>query len=158
MLIGASHLVCSLVDGESARDLRSSSSVHHAVVFDEVTDHTQCIVEGTFGFFNDLLKSIKKKMGGFRGYKIIHLDYYSISTFLFYHFVATADEDGHSPGVFALLDDQHVILGGAEGDLLHHTRRSELLRRQLAEPGHDAASCCYGNQLQGRAFKNLSTF
>lgn len=62
-MVGASHLVCSLVDGESTRDLRSSSSVHHAVVFDEVTDHAQCIVEGTLGFFNDLLKSIKTKGG-----------------------------------------------------------------------------------------------
>lgn len=69
MLIGASHLVCSLVDSESTCDLRSSSSVHHAVVFDEVTNHTQCIVEGTFGFFNDLLKSIKKKGWGLEATK-----------------------------------------------------------------------------------------
>lgn len=55
----ASHLVCGLVDGEGTRNLRSSSTIHHTVVFDEVTDHTQRIVEGTLGFFNDLLKSEK---------------------------------------------------------------------------------------------------
>lgn len=87
----------------------------------------------------------------------MNLGYCSISGVMFYHFVATADEDGHGPGVFALLDDQHVILGGAEGDLLHHTCRSELLRRQLAEPGHDAASCRYGNQLRGQSIRELNT-
>lgn len=72
---------------------------------------------------------------------------------MFYHFVATTDEDGHGPGVFALLDDQHMIFGGTEGNLLHHTCCSKLFCCQLAESGHDAASCCYGNQLEGRAFK-----
>lgn len=65
-----------------------------------------------------------------------------------YHFVASTDENGYGPGVFALLDDQHVILCGAKGDLLYHTSCAKLLWCQLTEPWHDAASCGYGNQLQ----------
>ena len=65
-----------------------------------------------------------------------------------YHFVASTNEDGNSPGVFALLDDQHVILCSAKGDLLHHTSCAKLLWCQLTEPWDDAASCGDGNQLQ----------
>lgn len=72
---------------------------------------------------------------------------------MFYHFVATTDENGYGPGVFAFLDDQHVILGGAKGDLLNQTCCAKLLWCQLTEPGHDAASSCYGNQLQSRTFE-----
>lgn len=67
-----------------------------------------------------------------------------------HHLVATADENGYGPGVFALLDDQHVILGGAKGDLLYHSSCAKLLWCQLTEPWHDAASCRYGNQLQSK--------
>lgn len=65
-----------------------------------------------------------------------------------YHFVASTDENGYSPGVFALLDDQHVILCSAKGDLLHHTSCAKLLWCQLTESWHDAASCGNGDQLQ----------
>lgn len=65
-----------------------------------------------------------------------------------YHFVASTDENGYSPGVFALLDNQHVILCSAKGDLLHQTSCAKLLRSQLTEPRHNAASCGDGNQLQ----------
>ena len=64
-----------------------------------------------------------------------------------YHFVASTDENGHCPGVFALLDNQHVVLCCAKGDLLHQTSCAKLLRCQLTESWHDAASCSYGNQL-----------
>lgn len=72
-----------------------------------------------------------------------------------YHFVPSTDENGNSPGVFALLDDQHVILCGAKGDLLYHTSCAKLFWCQLTEPWHNAASCGYGNQLQGEKKKEV---
>uniref|UniRef100_A0A6B0VAH4 Secreted protein n=1 Tax=Ixodes ricinus TaxID=34613 RepID=A0A6B0VAH4_IXORI len=63
------------------------------------------------------------------------------------HLVAAPDEDGDGPGVWALLDDQHAVLGGAERELPHHARRAQLVRTQLAEAGHDAAARGNGDQL-----------
>lgn len=64
MEFGASHLICSLVDSKSTCNLRSSTSIHHTVVFDEVTDYAQCIVESTLGLFDDLLRWIKRLSKG----------------------------------------------------------------------------------------------
>lgn len=64
-----------------------------------------------------------------------------------YHFVASTDENGYSSCVFALLDDQHVILGGPKGDLLYQTCCAELFWCQLTEPRHNTTSRGYGNQL-----------
>lgn len=72
-----------------------------------------------------------------------------------YHFVASTDKNGYRPGVFTLLDDQHAILGGTKGDLLHQTGQAKFLWCQLTEPGYDSTSCSYGNQLQeGQNTKN----
>lgn len=48
------HLICSLVDSESTGNLGGSSSVHNAVVSDQIADYTQSIMEGPLGLFNDL--------------------------------------------------------------------------------------------------------
>lgn len=65
------------------------------------------------------------------------------------HFVASTDKNGYSPGVFALLDDQHAIFCGTKGDLFYQTSQAKFLWRQLTESWYDPASCSYGNQLQG---------
>lgn len=67
---------------------------------------------------------------------------------MLYHLVASTDENGYCPGVFALLDNQHVILCSAKGDLLHQASCAELLGCQLTEPRNDAAPCGYGDQLR----------
>lgn len=64
-----------------------------------------------------------------------------------HHLVPPANEDGHGPGVLALLNDQHAVLGGAEADLLHQTGGAEFLGRQLAETRNDTPSSGYGNEL-----------
>ena len=63
-----------------------------------------------------------------------------------HHLVAPANEDGHGPGVPALLDHQHAVLGGAEAD--HHTGHAKLLGRQLTETQSDTPSAGDGNELQ----------
>lgn len=63
------------------------------------------------------------------------------------HLVAPTDENCYGPRVFALLNNQHVILGRAEGDFLHQAGSAKLFRRQLTEPRHNAPSCGDGYQL-----------
>lgn len=65
-----------------------------------------------------------------------------------YHFVASTDKNGYSPGVFTLLDDQHAIFCGTKGDLLYQTSQAKFLWRQLTEPWYDPTPCSYSNQLQ----------
>lgn len=51
-----SNLICSLVDSESTGNLWSSSTIHNTVVFDQITNHTKSIVEGSLRLFNNLKK------------------------------------------------------------------------------------------------------
>ena len=53
------YLICSLVDGQGTCNLRCSTSIHDAVVSDQVADDAQSIVECTLGFLDDLMS--KKK-------------------------------------------------------------------------------------------------
>ena len=50
----------------------------------------------------------------------------------------------------AVLDDQHLVLGGAEGQLLDDAGMTQFLWGQLAESGHDAASGGDGDELECR--------
>lgn len=59
---GLTHLVGLLADGQSTGYFSSASAVHHAVVTDEVPDDTQSIVKGSFGFLDDLGKTILPKL------------------------------------------------------------------------------------------------
>ena len=65
-----------------------------------------------------------------------------------HHLVTSADEDGDSLGCGAVLDDDHPVLGGAEGDFLDGTRRAELVRAELLEPRDDAAAGGDGDELE----------
>lgn len=49
-----SHLICSLIDSKGTGNLWSSSTIYNTVVFDQVTDHTECIMEGSLCLFNNL--------------------------------------------------------------------------------------------------------
>lgn len=64
-----------------------------------------------------------------------------------HHLVSSSDEDGDGSGVLTLLDDQHLVLGRPERDLLHQPREAQLLRRELREPRHDAPPGGDGDQL-----------
>lgn len=64
-----------------------------------------------------------------------------------YHLVATADENGDGPRVLALLDDQHPVLGGPEGDFLHQPCETQLLGCKLREARHYPAPRGNGDQL-----------
>lgn len=48
------YLVSSLVDSEGTGNLRGSATIHNAVVSDQVTDDTQCIMQRTLSLLNDL--------------------------------------------------------------------------------------------------------
>eukprot|EP00050_Salpingoeca_kvevrii_P010683 m.9769 g.9769 ORF g.9769 m.9769 type:complete len:527 (-) comp3015_c0_seq2:171-1751(-) len=63
------------------------------------------------------------------------------------HLVATADEDGDSLGVLALLDDKHAVLGGAKGNLTDATSLAKLLSRKLFKAGNNAATRGDSNEL-----------
>ena len=63
------------------------------------------------------------------------------------HLVAAADEYGDRARILALLDDEHVVLGGAEVDFAHDTRVAQLVSGELAEAGHDATARGYGDEL-----------
>jgi hypothetical protein len=39
-----------------------------------------------------------------------------------YHFVASANKDGHGPGVGTLLDDHHLIPRGSKSDFADDSR------------------------------------
>lgn len=64
-----------------------------------------------------------------------------------HHLISSSDENGHSSGVLALLDDQHFVLSCPERDLLHEPGKAQLLGRELREPRHDAPSGRDGYQL-----------
>lgn len=64
------------------------------------------------------------------------------------HLVPAAYEDGHGLRVRALLDDEHALVDGAEGELADEPGAAQLLRRQLFEAGHDAPVGRYGDQLK----------
>lgn len=102
-------------------------------------------MESALGLFNDLMRRINLKVN--RSDRLQQL-WQSKIHICAYHFVASTDENSYGPGVFALLDDQHVILCSAKGDLLHNTSCAKLLWCQLTESWHNAASCGNGDQLQ----------
>lgn len=83
ILFQRGQLVSFAGDGQRAADFRSTTAVHDAGVLDEGPNHTQGIVDRSFGFGCD-------------------------------HLVATSDQNGDGAGVFALLDDQHLVLGRSE--------------------------------------------
>ena len=64
-----------------------------------------------------------------------------------YHFVSSADEDGHSSGVGALFDNQHLFSGGAEWQFTYNTSLAKFLCCQFLETWHDATTRGDGNQL-----------
>jgi hypothetical protein len=66
------------------------------------------------------------------------------------HLVATADEDGHGPGVGAVLNDQHLFPCGAEGHLADNAGAAQLLRLEVFEPGHYPAVGGNSNKLDLR--------
>ena len=55
------YLIRSLVDGQGTCNLRGATSIHDAVVSDQVTDHAQSIVECTLSFLDDLIGAKRKK-------------------------------------------------------------------------------------------------
>lgn len=67
-----------------------------------------------------------------------------------YHFISSADEDGNSSGVLALLDDKHAVFSCAEADFPDQASGAQFLWGQLTESGHDAAAGGDGNQLNQR--------
>ena len=56
------YLISSLVDGQGTCNLGCSTSIHDAVVSDQVADHAQSIVECTLGFLNDLRGEKNRKI------------------------------------------------------------------------------------------------
>jgi hypothetical protein len=60
---------------------------------------------------------------------------------------ATSNEDGDSLGVFALLDEHDLIVGGSELELLDDTSLSKLLGRDLLESWDNSSSSGDGKKL-----------
>lgn len=69
-------------------------------------------------------------------------------TRLSYHFVPSTDENRNGSGIFALLNDQHPVFGGAKADLLHKASTTQLLWGQLTETWHNSPAGCNGDELQ----------
>lgn len=145
-----SHLICSLVDSQSTSDLWSTSSIHNTVVSDQIADYTKSIMESTLCLFNDLMiqmgRIISQQSPKSGAHHETSVDA-SLKYICSYHLVASTDENSYCPGVFAVLDNQHVILCCAKGDLLHQASCAELLRCQLRESWYNATSCGNGDQL-----------
>jgi hypothetical protein len=64
-----------------------------------------------------------------------------------HHLVASADENGHRARVGTLLDDEHLLLGGAERELADEASVAKLVGAQVLETGDDAAVGRNGDQL-----------
>ena len=63
------------------------------------------------------------------------------------HLVASAHENGDCPGVRTLLNNEHLVARGAEGEFAHNAGMAQLLRRQLFESWYDTAVCRNRNEL-----------
>ena len=59
----------------------------------------------------------------------------------------TEDSSPADLSVGTVFNDEHLVLGGAEGELPDGAAGAELLRRELLEAGHNAAISGDGDQL-----------
>lgn len=48
-----------------------------------------------------------------------------------HHLISSSDENGHSPGVLTLLNDQHFVLSCPKGDLFYEPSKAQLLRSEF---------------------------
>lgn len=54
--IYGTNLVCSFGNCNRAADFGCTTTVDNSVIHDEIPDHTEGIVQGTFGFVDDLVR------------------------------------------------------------------------------------------------------
>jgi hypothetical protein len=64
ILLDGGDLICGFRYGDGATDIGSASAVDHAVVYDEITDCADSIVQGTFCFIYNLCASMSDSMQG----------------------------------------------------------------------------------------------
>lgn len=50
------NLVCSFGNCDRTADFGCTTTVDNSVIHDEISDHTEGIVQGTFGFVDDLVR------------------------------------------------------------------------------------------------------
>lgn len=64
------------------------------------------------------------------------------------HLVSSPHDAGDGGGVLAVLNDDHLLLGGPKGDLADLSTGSELVGTEFTKPRDDAGSCGKGDKLE----------
>jgi hypothetical protein len=103
-------LVSCVGNSEGTSDLSCTTAINNSIILDEIPHDTERIMQGPFGFVDNLVLAYALGWGE-------------------YHLIASSDKDGDSAGIRTLLNHQHSIPRRAKLQLPHKPSLPQFLCR-----------------------------